>query len=284
MTNMNTLRKKTIIFGAGGQLGSELMGLIPDSLGVYHATNENGLALEMSDYIRIEDLILKCRPEIIVNATALTNVDACETEKQKAISVNAEAVRHIARAASVTKSYLVHVSTDYVFDGRTGMYKENSEPNPINYYGLTKLLGDWAALSYDDSLVVRTSGVFGFKNNYPKFVLNQLNSGKEINAVKSFYSPIHARLLAEAIVELIQMRRTGVINVAGPRISRYDLAIELAKRMGVSTDGISELDQNEMTWVAKRPYDSSLDSSLSRKLLQGKYGDLDKNLKLLVNG
>ena len=284
MTNTNNIRKKIIIFGAGGQLGSELMQMIPDALNVYHNTNEKGIALDVSDYIKIEDLILKCRPEVIINATALTNVDACETEKQRAVSINAEAVRHIARAASVAKSYLVHVSTDYVFDGKTGMYKENSEPNPINYYGLTKLLGDWAALSYDDSLVIRTSGVFGFKNNYPKFVMNQLKSGKEVRAVKSFYSPIHAKLLAEAVVELTQMRRTGVINVAGPRISRYNLAVEIAERLNVPINGISELDQNEMTWTAQRPYDSSLDSSLSKKLLQDRYSDLDENLNLLING
>jgi dTDP-4-dehydrorhamnose reductase len=72
-------------------------------------------------------------------------------------------VKHIVRASRVLEAYLIHISTDYVFDGKKGLYKEEDLPNPINYYGLTKLLGETYALSYDDSLVIRTSGVLGIK-------------------------------------------------------------------------------------------------------------------------
>ncbi|SAI84431.1 NAD(P)-dependent oxidoreductase [Saccharolobus solfataricus] len=93
----------------------------------------------------------------------MTDVDKCEVEREKAYKINAEAVKHMVRASRVVEAYFIHVSTDYVFDGTKGNYKEDDLPNPINYYGLTKLLGETFALSYDDSLVIRTSGVFRHK-------------------------------------------------------------------------------------------------------------------------
>ena len=282
MANNTYEKGGVLIFGAGGQLGSELMKLIPGATGLYHISSENNLSLDITNFVKIEDFILKRRPKVIINTVALTNVDKCETEKRIANDINAESVRHIVRAAAVSKSYLVQVSTDYVFDGTEGMYKESSIPNPINFYGLSKLLGDWAAQSYDYSLIVRTSGVFGFKSNYPRFVLSQLKEGKEIKAVKSFYSPIHAKLLAEAILELTELRRTGIMNVSGPRISRYDLAIKIAEKISASTDKIIELDQTEMKWPASRPYDSSLDNTLSRRLIGNKFYDIDLNIDLLT--
>ncbi len=279
----NELKKNMLVFGAGGQAGSEICKLFPDALGIHHSSNTGTSSVEITDYVKLEDIILKTRPEVIVNAVALTNVDLCETERPKALAINSESVKHIVRAARVVNSYVVHISTDYVFDGFTGMYGENSVPNPINYYGLSKLLGDCAALSYDDSLVVRTSGVFGYKGNYPRFVVNQLKENKEVKAVKSFYSPIHAKLLAEAILDLIDLRRTGIVNVAGQRVSRYDLAVEIAERMNVPNSGIHELDQSSMTWAAKRPFDSSLDCSLAKRLIGDSFMDFDRNLDLLLN-
>lgn len=283
MANNNIKTKKTLIFGAGGQLGSELMRLFPEATGIFHHETDKDFSFDITNFTKLEDLILKKRPDVIINSVALTNVDSCEKERKSAFDINAESVKHITRAASVTKSYLVQVSTDYVFDGTDTMYKENSVPNPINFYGLSKLLGDVSALSYDDSLVVRTSGVFGYKQNYPRFVLSQLREGKEVKAVKSYYSPIHAKLLAEAIQELMELRKTGIINVSGPRISRYELAVKIADKIGYPKDNIHELDQNDMKWPARRPYDSSLDNTLSRRILDDKFYDIDLNLDLLVD-
>ena len=282
VTENKSERGQVLILGAGGQLGSELMKLFLGATGVYHAGSEGSLTIDITNFVKLEDIILKMRPKIIINTVALTNVDKCETEKRIANEINAEAVRHMVRAAAVSKSYLVQVSTDYVYDGAEGMYKETAIPNPINFYGLSKLLGDWAAQSYDDSLIVRTSGVFGHKSNFPRFALSQLKEGKEVKAVKSFYSPIHARLLAEAILELTELRRTGVINVSGPRISRYELALKIAEKISAPTDKIIELDEGQMKWPARRPYDSSLDNTLSRRLIDNKFYDIDLNLELLT--
>lgn len=272
---------RLLILGASGQLGSELSSLFPDAIKTYSSSEvPGGVKLDVTDFPLLEDFILKVRPDIIINAVAFTDVDRCERDKERAFKVNAEAVRHIVRVSRVVEAYLVHVSTDYVFDGERGNYREYDVPNPINYYGLSKLVGEGYALSYDDSLVVRTSGVFKHKG-FPVFVYKALKEGKEVHAFKGYYSPISAKLLANAIKELIEMRRTGIINVAGERVSRYELALKIAEMYGLDKSKVREVDEVK-GWVAKRPLDSSLDISKAKGLLSMDFYSLEENLKYMV--
>ncbi|MGC9048596.1 MAG: sugar nucleotide-binding protein, partial [Caldisphaera sp.] len=133
--------------------------------------------------------------------------------------------------------------------------------------------------SYDDSLVIRTSGIFRHKGFIP-FAFLRLMNEKEINAYKGYYSPISAKKLAEAIVKLTEKRKTGIINVAGERISRYDLTIEIAKLLNKNPI-IKEVD-NVPSWIAKRPYDSSLDISKAKAILDFDFYSLKENLKYVV--
>jgi dTDP-4-dehydrorhamnose reductase len=272
---------KILIFGASGQLGLELSNILKgDLIKVYNSNEiEGGYKLDLTNFSMVEDFILKKKPDIIINAAAITDVDKCETEKDIAYKVNAEVVKHIVRAARVIESYFIQISTDYVFDGQKGLYKEEDLPNPINYYGLTKLLGDIYALSYDDSLVIRTSGIFRNKG-FPIYVYKTLKENKEVNAFKGYYSPISARKLAEAINEIIQYRKTGIINIAGERISRYELALKIKEKYNL--DGIIKEVDNVKTWIAKRPFDSSLDISKAKKLLSVDFYSLDENLNYMM--
>ena len=272
---------KILIFGASGQLGLELSNILKgDLIKVYNSNKiKDGYKLDLTNFSVVEDFILKKKPDIIINTAAITDVDKCETEKDIAYKVNAEAVKHIVRAARVIEAYFIQISTDYVFDGQKGLYKEEDLPNPINYYGLTKLLGDAYALSYDDSLVIRTSGIFRNKG-FPIYVYKTLKENKEVNAFKGYYSPISARKLAEAIDEIIQYRKTGIINIAGERISRYELALKIKEKYNL--DGIIKEVDNVKTWIAKRPFDSSLDISKAKKLLSVDFYSLDENLNYMV--
>jgi len=272
---------KILIFGASGQLGLELSKILQgDLIKVYNSNEiEDGYKLDLINFSMVEDFILKKKPDIIINTAAITDVDKCETKKDIAYKVNAEAVKHIVRAARVIEAYFIQISTDYVFDGQKGLYKEEDLPNPINYYGLTKLLGDTYALSYDDALVIRTSGIFRNKG-FPIYVYKTLKENKEVNAFRGYYSPISARKLAEAINEIIQYRKTGIINIAGERISRYELALKIKEKFNL--DGIIKEVDNVKSWVAKRPFDSSLDISKAKKLLSIDFYSLDENLNYMV--
>ncbi|MGC9105622.1 MAG: SDR family oxidoreductase [Thermoprotei archaeon] len=272
---------RVLVIGASGQLGRELVSVLRgEVIGTYHSSEGlNGYKLDLTDFASVEDFIMKKGPDVVINAAAMTDVDACERDKEKALKINAEAVRHIARASRVVEAYLVHVSTDYVFDGEKGLYREEDSPNPVNYYGLSKLLGEAFALSYDDALVVRTSGVFRHKD-FPIYAYKTLKQGGEVHAFKGFYSPISARKLAETISELVELRKSGIIHVAGERVSRFDLALRI-KEMFKLPGSVREVERVE-GWVARRPFDSSLDVSRARKLLSTDFYSLEENLKYMV--
>lgn len=271
---------KVLIIGASGQLGIELSHLFPDAVKTFSSHEiPGGIRLDVTNSSTLEDLILKVRPNIVINSSSITDVDGCEREREKAYKVNAEAVKHVVRASRVVEAYLVHVSSDYVFDGEKGNYGENDLPNPINYYGLTKLMGETYALSYDDALVIRTSGVFRHKG-YPVFVYKTLKAGGEVLAYRGYYSPISARKLARAIGELVEMRKTGVLNVADERISRYELALKIAEMFNLEKK-VREVNAIP-SWIARRPFDSSLDISRARKYLSTFTPSIDESLRDMV--
>ena len=267
---------RIVLFGASGQLGIELTRMLSGKYEVIKAYNssevQGGHRVDVTDFPRLEDFIIKKRPAVVINAAAMTDVDKCEVERERAFKVNALAVKHIVRASRVVEAYLIHVSTDYVFDGEKGNYREEDLPNPVNYYGLTKLLGETYALSYDESLVIRTSGVFRNKG-FPVYAYKTLKEGKTVYAYKGSYSPISARKLAEAIAELLELRKTGIIHVASERVSRYELALKIKEKFNLPGN-VVEVDEVK-GWVAKRPYDSSLDVSKAKKLLSVDFYSLD---------
>lgn len=269
-----------LIFGGGGQLGRELSILFPDAYKVYHKDPSSTL-IDIGNSEFVKEIINSNKPNIVINAAALANVDLCEKNNTLAFQTNGESVRSMVKYCRLNNSLFIHVSTDYVFDGKTGNYNENSIPNPINYYGTSKLVGDIYALGYENSIVVRTSGVFGYTNNFPKFVLKNLSEDKEINAIKGFYSPIHARYLAIGISHIIKKNFRGIINIAGDRISRYELAIQIAQAFGFSTDLIHE-SEPPSNMIAKRPYDSSLNINLAETLLGIDFHSTRKNLELMT--
>lgn len=273
-----------MIIGASGQLGSRLAFHSGDSLKVYHKPTADGnLTIDVTDFLKLEDLILKYKPDTVVNATAIADVEKCEVNHDLAYAVNALAVRHMVRAARVIDAYYVHFSTDYVFSGDEGLYSENSVPAPINYYGLSKLIGDSYALSYDNSLVIRTSGVFGTRSNFPLFALERLRSKEKLPVIDARYSPIHADMLARASLELIYTTHTGLLNVAGEPISRIQLAHRICELGSLEKDQIEERDEKSMNWKARRPADSSLNIEKSRKLIGFDFASTDENLKQLLN-
>lgn len=210
------------------------------------------------------------RPDVIIHSAAYTDVDGCEVNKEKALRINYCATRAIAIAAVKTGCKVVYVSTDYVFDGEKGLYKEDDVVNPVNYYGLTKLLGEAVVLSTlpGNNLVVRTSGLYGHsptgKKNFGIQALENLINHKEIYAFYDQYlSPTYAFFLAEKIVEAVENGVTGVLHMAGERLSRYDFAKALAKTLGVEDSLVKPISIRDAKLLARRPRDSSLDTSRS---------------------
>jgi dTDP-4-dehydrorhamnose reductase len=273
---------RTLIIGGSGQLGSELLKIVPDSEGTFRDNHSRGVKLDLLDTPSIRKIIVDQKAKTVINTAALTNADLCEKDTKSAYAINALAVREITLAAADLGAYLIHVSTDYVFDGIMGNYDEASVPKPINYYGLSKLLGDSHATTYDNSLVVRTSGVFGLKGNFPKFALDSLRAGKRINVISSFYSPIHARMLARQIKAVAETHLTGMLNIAGERISRLELANRICDIFDLDKTLINEVQESSLNWLAKRPLDSSLNIERSVGIFGRGYASTDANIRMMA--
>ncbi len=273
------LLQETIIFGANGQLGRELASLMPDAFAFGHSAP--GKTVDIESMKELEPIFESVHPDVVINAAAITDVDSCEIDKDRAYAINATSVLNITQLCRRYDAKLYHISTDYVFDGNTGGYKEYSTPNPINYYGFSKAMGDAFALSYENSSVIRTSGVYGRSRNFPFFTYQSLASGKSINVIKGFYSPIHAKSLAMAIVELMRYHKnlSGIINIAGEKISRVHLAQKIAELFNYNTNLICEVDRITQ-FKASRPFDSSLDISYARGILKTDFYSTDHNLEI----
>lgn len=267
---------KVLITGADGQLGRELRKLYPDAIGTSHDPSKM-FYLQIEDQNAIIKLLERERPDVVVNCAALTNVDRCEKEKENAYKVNALAVRSLALECRRIGAKLVYISTDYVFDGIDGNYPEDASPNPVNYYGLSKLAGEHFAFSAEENLVVRTSGVFGYSNNFPLFAYNKLKNGEVVKAIEGFYSPIHAENLAKGVKKLIDLNEVGIINVAGERISRMTLALTIAEFFNYDKNLIAESDTVQ-NLQARRPFDSSLNITKARKLIYFDFYTINSNL------
>ena len=267
---------KILIFGAGGQLGRELSSIYTDSIKFYHSDGIN--SLDFSDIRQVEDALTEHSPDLVLNAAALANVDLCEKDHKLAYTVNGQAINSISKVCRKIGTRFVHISTDYVFDGIEGNYRENSIPNPLNYYGLSKLVGDLFALSNEDAVIVRTSGVFGYQKNFPLFVLETLKSGNPVNAFQGFYSPIHARNLAKAIALLLKTDFRGLINISGDRISRSNLAQKIANSFSLDKSLIHEV-RDLKNLNAKRPFDSSLNNTLAKELIDFDFSSTDSNIE-----
>jgi dTDP-4-dehydrorhamnose reductase len=232
--------------------------------------------LDLLDLHSIKPTIKKLKPDTIVHTAAYTDVDGCENHRDVARKLNADATKQIALAADEIDAHLTYISTDYVFDGEKGRYKEEDKPSPINYYGHTKLEGErHVRASSNDWCIARTSAIYGWggeKKNFATWLLDNLSAEKQVKVVTNQYvSPTLNTNLAEMVSEISEKKLTGVLHTSGvSRVSRYKFAVELAKVFDQDPNLIKRAKKEEMAWSAKRPKDSSLDVSRCVRLLNTK--------------
>ena len=267
-----------IIFGGSGQLGKSLSSVFPEAIPYSHSSDNR--KADITNFKQLKEIFQSEKPEIVINASAFTNVDACESEKERAFAVNSLGVMNIASLCREYSSKFIHFSTDYVFNGNKGQYSEDSVPDPINYYGFSKSIGDAYALSLPSSLAIRTSGVYGYGKNFPRFVYDSLNAGKTVNVIEGYYSPITSELLARSVKYLIEHDKniSGILNIAGKRISRFDLAKTIATTFIFNSDLIVKT-QKLPNLKALRPYDSSLDISKAKRIIDFDFYSIDANMR-----
>ena len=254
--------------------------------GYAHNEPQCGRAIrfDLMDERGIYDLVDRLRPDVIIHSAALTDVDRCERERELAYKMNVEGTQAIAKAAEKAGAFLVYISTDYVFDGERGSYREDEKTNPVSYYGQSKLLGE----EFCRGCIARTCVIYGSrpasgKVNFALWLIESLKSGKQVRVVTDqFITPTLNTNLAKMVLEAADRRLSGVYHLAGAtRISRYDFAREVARVFDLDSDLIIPSRMADLKWDAKRPKDSSLDTSkAARELMEKPYG-LEKALGAL---
>lgn len=268
-----------LVVGACGLLGSNVVATAVDRglsvAGTFHSTRPDfGTPLRKLDVRNPEefvDLLDEFSPNVVVNCAAMTDVDACEENPDRARAINADAPEEMARHCSGRGTDFVHVSTDYVFDGRSDEpYPEDSDPNPIQAYGQSKLAGDRNVRSaHGSSLIVRPSFVYGVNrarnpavlDGFPAWVRSRLASNQDLPLfVDQYVTPSRAGATAETLLDLTEDGASGIYNVAAQScVTPYEFGKEIASAMDVGTDALVEGSQSDVDRAAARPANTCLD-------------------------
>ncbi|MGR9073216.1 MAG: dTDP-4-dehydrorhamnose reductase [Gammaproteobacteria bacterium] len=284
---------KALLTGAGGQLGRELLDTKPPTL---EMTALDHSALDVSDPERVKKTVISVRPDVIVNAAAYTAVDRAELEPEAADAVNRRGVENLAAAAQIVGARIIHISTDYVFDGEAERpYRPADRPAPLSVYGATKLAGERALQEsrIEDSIIIRTSWLYSvYENNFVKNMLRLMREKSELCVVSDQTgTPTWARNLAAAVWEFTgHPEAHGVYHwTDGGSATWLDFALAIqAEGMALGllarSIPIHPIASSEFQAKALRPRYSVLDCAGSRRLLASTPDDWRASLHRMMAG
>ena len=282
--------KKILITGASGQLGKTLKTLFSSKYDIIptsknHYTYQKNYFLDITNPILIRDIVSATSPDIIINLAALTNVDLCEKKPDLAFSVNFTGLQNI---VEIFNGPIIQLSTDYVFDGKTGQYSENSSVNPINVYGRTKLEAEnFLKENSKDSLIIRTNVLFDYMSESPASFLNwvvkSLEDDKKINVVDDQWNnPTWTNSIAVAIDKAIEFELNGLIHWGdNDYISRFDFAIKIAETFQLKKNLINPIKTRELNQIAARPLKGGLNVDRAKSILNLEPSNISDCLKYI---
>jgi len=266
---------KILITGANGLLGQKTAEVFSGEsshqliLTDIQPNSENPTSLEyyQLDLTKKEDVkqsFRKYAPDIIINTAAFTNVDGCETEKELSWRTNVDAVKHLIIASRVNSAKIIHISTDYVFDGKTGGYDENSTPNPMSFYGKSKLASENALITSGvNCAIIRTMIIYGtgrnVRPNFALWMIDMLKKKQIITIVDDqFGQPTIVDDLGLALLRIVSRDKSGIYHISGSEyINRYEFALKLADVFKFDKKLIQPIKTTELQQAAPRPMNSS---------------------------
>jgi dTDP-4-dehydrorhamnose reductase len=254
---------RVLVIGASGQLGSDVMSAFADlePVGVDHKM------VDVEIPAAVSKMLVRYRPDLIVNTAAFHNVELCETRPDRAFAVNALAVDGLAAQCAAAGVALLHVSTDYVFDGTaTAPYDEDAAPRPLSAYAISKYAGELLVKRHlEEAYIVRTSGLYGVRGSSTKGytfidrILSQATEGKPIRVVTDItFSPSYTRHVAQTIRRIVEKQQYGTYHVTNSgSCTWYEFAVEILRQAGIDAP-VGRTTSAEFPSYARRPAYSAL--------------------------
>ncbi|MDG1916263.1 MAG: SDR family oxidoreductase [Flavobacteriales bacterium] len=265
------MSKSILITGSNGLLGQKLVHLLKEKNNVIASSKGSCLISNQSDFIyhslditdeeAIFETFEKYKPDAVINTAAMTNVDGCEDQKELCDKINVRAIEYLSKACEQYDTHLIHISTDFIFDGENGPYSEDDIANPLSYYGLSKWKSE--KVLQDSSCkwaILRTIILYGTaenlqRNNIVLWGRKALKEGQTLNIIDDqFRSPTLAEDLAQACRLVVEKQATGIYNASGKDImSIYEMVERMADFYQCDKSQINRISSSTLNQKAKRP-------------------------------
>ena len=278
---------KILLTGSNGLLGQKLLhklrvdntvDLIATSKGENRVSNKYGytyVPLDVKNKEEVEKVIIAQNPNVVINTAAMTNVDLCEDKQKECDALNVDAVGYLADSCAEIDAHLIQISTDFIFDGEDGPYTEEDVPNPLSYYGLSKLKSEQLLQTHSVKwTILRTIIVFGVgeklsKGNIVLWAKGALEKGDPLNIINDqFRAPTLAEDLADICILAAKKKALGIYNASGKDVmSIYELVERVAKHYGSSTENLNKISTATLKQKAGRPPKTGFILDKSRKEL-----------------
>ena len=302
LVNINS-DKKILLTGSNGLLGNKLVGQLLEIDARFLATSngentnpncpdKNYLELDITDKQSVLEVLNNYQPDVIINTAAMTNVDACESLPDECFKVNVDGFKNLFDWSASNDAHVIQISTDFIFDGENGPYKEEDLPNPLSEYGRSKLESEKVCFnsSYKNWTILRTIVVYGTapnlkRSNIVLWARETLKNEKSINIVDDqFRAPTWADDLAMACLLSIEKKVKGVFHISGPEtMSIFDIVNKIADFYNIDKRLIKPIKTDELGQVASRPPKTGFKLDKARKELGYSPKTFEETLGLLEN-
>jgi dTDP-4-dehydrorhamnose reductase len=288
---------RIVITGASGFLAGHVLRQASEALIVEgwsrnprNKTHAEWRDIDLLDFAALDNALDDSRPDALINAAAIPNIDYCEQNREEADRINAEIPRVLAEKCAMRNIRFVQVSTDNVFEGTRSFYKEDDDRRPVNHYGWTKAAAEDAVLAVNPkSAVVRLPLIVGWPaqtggNSFLALMMPKWKAGETVGVPgNEIRTPVDVATAAEALLELAKLDFAGRIHIAGTeRINRLDFVRNLAVALGFRTEQVEENDPTKIPGRAARPLDVSLDTALARQTLKTPLLDASASIDRVV--
>jgi len=283
---MNSIN--VLLLGSTGLIGISLVKNLQRKYNVFTTCHSKkhfdcDIELDIRYPNSIERAFHLSKPNVVINLCGIyKNLEFCEKNKELAMEINGLAPKYISEFSNKYNAFLISMSSDFVFDGNSGNYKESDPVSPINYYGMTKVEGEKNIQNIADNYcIVRPSMIYGkspIRKTLPYMILEGIKKENGLNLIEDQYmTPTYLENFCNMLVEIIEKRYYGIIHLAGPeKMSRYDFAIKLLNKLGLNKKKIIPVKRNDFEFGKKMPRDSSLNTEKANEVLEEKPESVEK--------